>query len=140
MKLPKPPGCLLPDGRGNLKKQTTLVEGRGIGFRTRVRLPSGPLEKKRETEVISLSFFRAKIKTGVERRGFPRSGKESSGGAFEPKGGLKEEILRISFEFTAPSVAQTDCTTATQLRASRLVYCAMGVERRPEGRNTSYFF
>ena len=42
MKLLKPSGCLFPGGGGNVKKLTTLVEGQGIGFRTRVRLPSGP--------------------------------------------------------------------------------------------------
>ena len=46
MKLLKPQGCLFPGGRGNVKEQTTLVEGQGIGFWTRVRLPSGPLQRK----------------------------------------------------------------------------------------------
>ena len=43
MKLLKPSGCLFSDGGGNVKESTTLVEGQGIGFRTRVRLPSSPL-------------------------------------------------------------------------------------------------
>ena len=33
---------LKPDGRGNVKGQTKLVEGQGIILRTRVRFPSGP--------------------------------------------------------------------------------------------------
>ena len=45
MKLLKPEGCLLSSGGGNEKEQTMIVEGQGIGFRTRVRLPSGPLKK-----------------------------------------------------------------------------------------------
>ena len=44
MKLLKPSGCLFSDGGGNVKELTTLVEGQGIGFRTRVRLPSSPLD------------------------------------------------------------------------------------------------
>lgn len=47
MKLLKPELCLCRSGRGNVKLQATLVEGQGIGFWTRVRLPSGPLEKYR---------------------------------------------------------------------------------------------
>ena len=42
MKLLNPKGCLLSLGGGNNKKQTTLVEGEWMGFRTRVRLPPGP--------------------------------------------------------------------------------------------------
>ena len=42
MKLPKSKGCLFPFDGGNVKKQTMIVEGQGIGFWTRVRLPSGP--------------------------------------------------------------------------------------------------
>lgn len=44
MKLLKPELCLYKSGRGNVKMQATLVEGQGIGFWTRVRLPSGPLD------------------------------------------------------------------------------------------------
>ena len=35
---------MFSDGGGNVKESTTLVEGQGIGFRTRVRLPSSPLD------------------------------------------------------------------------------------------------
>ena len=45
MKLLKPEGCLFPSGGGNEKEPTMIVEGQGIGFRTRVRLPSGPSQK-----------------------------------------------------------------------------------------------
>ena len=44
MKLLKPELCLCKSGGGNVKTQATLVEVQGIGFRTRVRLPSSPLE------------------------------------------------------------------------------------------------
>ena len=44
MKLPKSKGCLFPFDGGNVKKQTMIVEGQGIGFWTRVRLPSTPLD------------------------------------------------------------------------------------------------
>ena len=47
MKLPKPRGRLLPRGRGNVKQLTMIVEERGIGFWTRVRLPSSPSPRKR---------------------------------------------------------------------------------------------
>ena len=43
MKLPKPESCPPLSGVGNPKRWTTIVEGRGIGFWTRVRLPSTPL-------------------------------------------------------------------------------------------------
>ena len=46
MKLPKPRGRLLPRGRGNVKELTMIVEERGIGFWTRVRLPSSPSPKR----------------------------------------------------------------------------------------------
>ena len=42
MKLLNPKGCLLSLGGGNDKKQTTLVEGEWMGFRTWVRIPPGP--------------------------------------------------------------------------------------------------
>ena len=57
MKLLKPSGRLFPDGGGNVKQQTTLVEGQGTGFWTRVRLPSSPLERMRENMVFGHSFF-----------------------------------------------------------------------------------
>lgn len=46
MKLLKRSGCYSSDRRGNVKGMTTLVEGQGIGFWTRVRFPSGPLSEK----------------------------------------------------------------------------------------------
>jgi len=46
MKLLKPSGCLSPGGGGNVKGETTLVEGQGIGFWTRVRFPSSPFHVK----------------------------------------------------------------------------------------------
>ena len=55
MKLLKPSGCSFPGGGGNVKKLTTLVEGQGIGFRTRVRLPSSPLMEMLES--IDFSAF-----------------------------------------------------------------------------------
>ena len=45
MKLLKPSGCLLPGGGGNDKEQTMIVEEQGIGFWTRVQIPSAPLLK-----------------------------------------------------------------------------------------------
>ena len=39
---------------GNVKSQTTLVEELGIGFWTRVRLPSSPLNLERAMEIPSL--------------------------------------------------------------------------------------
>ena len=42
MKLLNVPGCLFPGTGGNVKEQTMIVEEQGIGFRTGVRLPSGP--------------------------------------------------------------------------------------------------
>ena len=56
MKLLKPLGCPFPSGGGNVKELTTLVEGQGIGFRTRVRLPSSPLLKSLENVEFS-GFF-----------------------------------------------------------------------------------
>ena len=44
MKLLKSAGCLLPADGGNVKEQTMIVEEQGIGFRTGVRFPSGPLK------------------------------------------------------------------------------------------------
>ena len=46
MKLLKHKSCLWELCGGNVKIQTTLVEGPGIGFWTRVRLPSDPLNLK----------------------------------------------------------------------------------------------
>ena len=43
MKLLKQLRCSYRNCRGNVKLWTTLVEGQGIGFWTRVRLPSSPL-------------------------------------------------------------------------------------------------
>lgn len=57
MKLLKPSGRLFPDGGGNVKQQTTLVEGQGTGFWTWVRFPSSPLERMAENMVFSHSFF-----------------------------------------------------------------------------------
>ena len=45
MKLLKPPECLFPGGRGNVNEQTMIVEVHGIGFRTRVQLPSTPYKE-----------------------------------------------------------------------------------------------
>lgn len=67
MKLPKPQECLLSCGRGNVKQQTTLVEGQGIVLRTRVRLPSGPLGTKVQ--------FKNRNPSEVFRRVFMISGK-----------------------------------------------------------------
>ena len=56
MKLLKSAGCQLPVGGGNSKELTMIVEVQGMGFWTRVRLPSAPFEKdfvSKETE----SFF-----------------------------------------------------------------------------------
>ena len=71
MKLPETVFCLLKTVRGNNKKQTKLVEGRWIGFRTGVRFPSGPLEAEQTNRypsfilaVLKFSFcmiFEAKI-------------------------------------------------------------------------------
>ena len=47
MKLLKPELCLCKSGGGNVKTQATLVEVQGIGFRTRVRFPSSPLEESK---------------------------------------------------------------------------------------------
>ncbi len=44
MKLLKSKGCCFPFGRGNVKEATMIVEGQGMGFWTRVRLPSIPLD------------------------------------------------------------------------------------------------
>jgi len=44
MKLLKAEECLLPSAGGNVNKQTMIVEGRGTGFRTRVRFSSTPFE------------------------------------------------------------------------------------------------
>lgn len=44
MKLLKPESCPPLSGVGNTKRWTMIVEGRGIGFWTRVRLPPTPLE------------------------------------------------------------------------------------------------
>ncbi len=55
MKLLKPSGCLLSDGGGNVKEQTMIVEEQGIGFRTGVRFPSGPLKEHWRTSALSFS-------------------------------------------------------------------------------------
>ena len=47
MKLLNAPGCLFPDAGGNFKEQTMIVEEQGIGFRTGVRFPSGPLPNRK---------------------------------------------------------------------------------------------
>lgn len=44
MKLPKSGGCQFPPDGGNVKELTMIVEGQGMGFWTRVRLPSTPLD------------------------------------------------------------------------------------------------
>ena len=45
MKLLKQPECQFSGCRGNEKELTMIVEEQGIGFWTRVQLPSAPLEK-----------------------------------------------------------------------------------------------
>ena len=52
MKLLKPSGRLFSGGGGNVKKQTTLVEVQGIGFRTRVRLKSRQVFEKAEMQYL----------------------------------------------------------------------------------------
>ena len=44
MKLLKLRGCWFPLSGGNVKESTMIVEGQGMGFWTRVRLPSIPLK------------------------------------------------------------------------------------------------
>ena len=44
MKLLNPGGCWFSLGGGNVKQATMIVEGQGMGFWTRVRLPSIPLK------------------------------------------------------------------------------------------------
>ena len=55
MKLLKHKTCLWVLCGGNVKIQTTLVEGPGIGFWTRVRLPSSPL--KNNPIAFAVGFF-----------------------------------------------------------------------------------
>ena len=57
MKLLKLLGCLSSNSGGNVKRQTTLVEGQGISFRTGVRLPSSPLGKPSVYAVSRTSKF-----------------------------------------------------------------------------------
>ena len=44
MKLLKPSECQSPDGGGNVNRLTMIVEEQGIGFWTRVQIPSAPLK------------------------------------------------------------------------------------------------
>ena len=48
MKLLKSAGCQLSVGGGNVKELTMIVEVQGMGFWTRVRLPSTPLDGVQE--------------------------------------------------------------------------------------------
>ena len=48
MKLLNVFGCQSPDAGGNVNRLTKLVEVQGMGLRTRVRLPSGPLKTPRD--------------------------------------------------------------------------------------------
>lgn len=57
MKLLKHKTCLWVLCGGNVKIQTTLVEGPGIGFWTRVRLPSSPLIQIQLERFASVGFF-----------------------------------------------------------------------------------
>ena len=52
MKLLKPSGCLFSGGGGNEKELTTLVEGQGIGFRTRVRFKFRQVFEKAEMQYL----------------------------------------------------------------------------------------
>ena len=56
MKLPKPESCPPLSGRGNPERWTTIVEGRGIGFWTRVRLPSTPSTRRYTNTIPSIEF------------------------------------------------------------------------------------
>ncbi len=67
MKLLKPSECLFSGGRGNDKEQTMIVEEQGIGFWTRVQIPSAPLWKNLVTmgknRVVTRFFRVLKIKS-----------------------------------------------------------------------------
>ena len=67
MKLLKCVDCQSSTHGGNVKRLTKLVEVRGMGFRTRVRLPSGPF--LREVALLPLS----KIEYEVLELGCPKS-------------------------------------------------------------------
>ena len=58
MKLLKRSGCLFSERRGNVKEQTTLVEGQGIFLRTRVRLSSSPLKLNKSNSVYDIIVYR----------------------------------------------------------------------------------
>ena len=45
-------GCSFPQDRGNVKERTMIVEEQGIGFWTRVQLPSGPLKRTAAQQII----------------------------------------------------------------------------------------
>ena len=47
MKLLNLSGCQFPGSRGKVKELAMIVEGHGMGFRTRVRLSSTPWKKAR---------------------------------------------------------------------------------------------
>ena len=70
MKLPKPSGRSPPDGRGNVKWLTTLVEGQGIILRTWVRPPSSPLQRAQAATAARLT--RKGLETKVFRSFFTK--------------------------------------------------------------------
>lgn len=62
MKLLNADGCQPLSAGGNVNRLTKLVEVQGMGLRTRVRLPSGPLEKSLGNTVFSRLFILDKVK------------------------------------------------------------------------------
>lgn len=77
MKLLKSSGCSFPGDGGNAKERTTLVEVQGIGFWTRVRLPSSP-SKKSDGDIycedsISVRFLSIRGKKAISACQYPES-------------------------------------------------------------------
>ena len=73
MKLLKPESCPPLSGVGNTKRWTMIVEGRGIGFWTRVRLPPTPLQHERSNpfSTAKIGVLRSTACITVDMNSFP---------------------------------------------------------------------